>query len=57
MESPFREHFDTKYVPSDPEIAQIRAHLAPYETELERLESLICDLMTQRDRLKDYIEP
>ncbi|KAJ7893197.1 hypothetical protein B0H13DRAFT_1523668, partial [Mycena leptocephala] len=57
MESPFREHFATNYVPSGLDIERIRAHLGPYEAELERLESLMRELTAQRDRLKTYIEP
>ncbi|KAF7368801.1 hypothetical protein MVEN_00205200 [Mycena venus] len=64
MESPFRERFNTNYVPEDAEIQRIRSHLAPHEAELARLESLIRDLnvqikalTVQRDRVKDYIDP
>lgn len=57
MESPFREHFNTNYVPTDAEIERIRAHLIPHENELARLESLIDDLIIQRNQIRDYIEP
>ncbi|KAJ7633399.1 hypothetical protein DFH06DRAFT_691571 [Mycena polygramma] len=57
MESPFRENFDTNYVPTDAEVEQIRAHITPYEAELARLESLVRDLTIQRARVKNYIEP
>ncbi|KAJ7603237.1 hypothetical protein DFH06DRAFT_1256622 [Mycena polygramma] len=57
-ESPFREHFNTNYVPLDAELELIRAHLLPHETELARLaKSLIDQLTVQRNRLNDYIEP
>ncbi|KAF8197826.1 hypothetical protein K438DRAFT_1672658 [Mycena galopus ATCC 62051] len=56
FESPFRERFNTNYVPSDVEIDLIRAHLAPHEAELVRLESLIRDLTVQRDRVKAHID-
>ncbi|KAF7358044.1 hypothetical protein MVEN_00851600 [Mycena venus] len=57
MDSPFREHFDTNYIPSDAEIERIRAHLVPHEGELTRLESLIHVLIAQRDQIRDYIKP
>ncbi|KAJ7910543.1 hypothetical protein B0H13DRAFT_2011981 [Mycena leptocephala] len=57
MQSPFQEHFNTNYVPTDAEIERIRAHLAPHDAELARLESLIHELSIQRDRVKDYIGP
>ncbi|KAF8176884.1 hypothetical protein K438DRAFT_1846313 [Mycena galopus ATCC 62051] len=56
FESPFREHFNTNYVPTDAEIDLIRAHLAPHEAELGRLESLIHDLTVQRDRVKAHMD-
>ncbi|KAJ7657297.1 hypothetical protein DFH06DRAFT_1197914 [Mycena polygramma] len=56
-ESPFREYLHTNYVPADPEVQQIRAHLVPHEAELARLESLIHELAERRDRVKKYIEP
>ncbi|KAJ7162491.1 hypothetical protein C8R46DRAFT_1104796 [Mycena filopes] len=55
VQSPFQTHIGTNYVPLDPEIAQIRAHLVPHEAELARLEALILDLTAQRDRVRDYI--
>jgi hypothetical protein len=56
MESTFREHLHTNYVPNDAEIECICAHLAPHEAELARLDSLIRELTIQRDRVKAYIE-
>ncbi|KAJ6484002.1 hypothetical protein C8R45DRAFT_1148164 [Mycena sanguinolenta] len=57
LESPFCEHFNTNYVPTEAEIERIRAHLVPHEAELARLEALIQELAAQRDRVKQYIEP
>ncbi|KAJ7657387.1 hypothetical protein DFH06DRAFT_1473336 [Mycena polygramma] len=61
LDSPFHEHLGTNYVPTDAEIEQIRTHLLPHEAELARLEILleilIQDLTTQRDRVREYIEP
>ncbi|KAJ6484054.1 hypothetical protein C8R45DRAFT_793247, partial [Mycena sanguinolenta] len=54
--SPFREHFCTNYVPTDTEIQEIRAHLAPHEAELVRRKTLIQELRAQRNRVKEYIE-
>ncbi|KAJ7817497.1 hypothetical protein B0H14DRAFT_2237770, partial [Mycena olivaceomarginata] len=56
MESPFRQCFNTNYVPTDAEIESIRTHLIPHEAELARLESLICEFVVQRDRVKDHID-
>ncbi|KAJ6530266.1 hypothetical protein B0H19DRAFT_904173, partial [Mycena capillaripes] len=56
MESPFRQHLNTNYAPTDAEIDRIRAHLAPHEAELARLEALIRDLTAQRDRVKDHVD-
>ncbi|KAJ6530244.1 hypothetical protein B0H19DRAFT_1192570 [Mycena capillaripes] len=56
MESPFRQHFNTNYAPTDAEIDRIRVHLAPHEAELARLEALIRDLTAQRDRVKDHVD-
>ncbi|KAK6977588.1 hypothetical protein R3P38DRAFT_3295170 [Favolaschia claudopus] len=55
-ESPFKSHINTNYIPTDPEISQIRGHLVPHEAELVRLDALIQDLCAQRDRVKDYVE-
>ncbi|KAF7358051.1 hypothetical protein MVEN_00852400 [Mycena venus] len=57
LESPFRKHFNTNYVPTDADIECIRTHLVPHEAELARLEKLIHELTTQRDRVKNYIAP
>ncbi|KAK6977578.1 hypothetical protein R3P38DRAFT_2666335 [Favolaschia claudopus] len=56
LESPFESHLNTSYIPTDPEISQIQAHLLRHETELARLDALIQDLCAQRDRIKDYVE-
>ncbi|KAJ7764415.1 hypothetical protein B0H16DRAFT_1265181, partial [Mycena metata] len=56
IESPFRSHLGTNYVPSDPEIEEIAAHLAPHEGELALLDALLLELTAQRDRVKDYID-
>ncbi|KAK6996917.1 hypothetical protein R3P38DRAFT_3068450, partial [Favolaschia claudopus] len=55
-ESPFKSHLNTNYIPTDPEISQIRAHLLPHEAELASLDALIQDLCVQRDRVKDYVD-
>ncbi|KAJ6484832.1 hypothetical protein C8R45DRAFT_1214769 [Mycena sanguinolenta] len=57
LDSPFREHLNTKYVPTDAEMERIRAHLAPHEAELVRLDRLIESLAAQRGRIKSYVEP
>ncbi|KAK7001467.1 hypothetical protein R3P38DRAFT_2649607 [Favolaschia claudopus] len=55
-ESPFQSHLKTNYIPTDPEISQIRAHLLPHEAEVARLDALIQDLCAQRERMKDYVD-
>ncbi|KAJ6493480.1 hypothetical protein DFH09DRAFT_947085, partial [Mycena vulgaris] len=45
----FSRHFNTNYVPTELEIQQIR-------TKLARLETLIRDLTSQCDKIKDYID-
>ncbi|KAJ7167261.1 hypothetical protein C8R43DRAFT_1232223 [Mycena crocata] len=55
MESPFARYLHTNYIPSDSEIKQIKALLAPRCLEVSRLESLIKDLSAQRDNLAEYI--
>ncbi|KAJ6484027.1 hypothetical protein C8R45DRAFT_1075323 [Mycena sanguinolenta] len=52
LKSPFCEHFNTNYVPTEAGIERIRAHLMPHEAELARLEALIQELTAQRDRVK-----
>ncbi|KAK6996899.1 hypothetical protein R3P38DRAFT_3068324, partial [Favolaschia claudopus] len=52
----FSEYIGTNYIPTDTEIAQIGAHLVPYEMELVHLEAQIQALSVQRDRLKSYID-
>ncbi|KAJ7603686.1 hypothetical protein DFH06DRAFT_1151672 [Mycena polygramma] len=56
MESPFREHFNTNYVPSDSEIERIRAYLVAHEAELARLDSLIHELAFRREQVKNHIQ-
>ncbi|KAK7001472.1 hypothetical protein R3P38DRAFT_3049321 [Favolaschia claudopus] len=53
--SPFHQHLHTNYIPTDAEIGAIRAHLLPHEAELARLDALIRDLSSQRDRVKRYV--
>ncbi|KAK6977586.1 hypothetical protein R3P38DRAFT_3123704 [Favolaschia claudopus] len=55
-ESPFQSHLYTNYIPTDPEISQIRAHLVPHEAELVHLDALIQDLCAQRVRVKAYLD-
>ncbi|KAK6981573.1 hypothetical protein R3P38DRAFT_2366857, partial [Favolaschia claudopus] len=47
----------TEHTPSDPQIDQIRAHLATYEAELVRLDALIESLTLQRTQVEEYIAP
>ncbi|KAK6980738.1 hypothetical protein R3P38DRAFT_3411136 [Favolaschia claudopus] len=56
-QSPYFQHINTNYVPTDTEVADIRAHLEPHEAELLRLESLIEQLTLQRNRVREYILP
>ncbi|KAK6996913.1 hypothetical protein R3P38DRAFT_1948038 [Favolaschia claudopus] len=56
LESPFKSHLYTNYIPTDPEISQIGTHLLPHEAELARLDALIQDLCAQRDRVKNYVD-
>ncbi|KAK7006408.1 hypothetical protein R3P38DRAFT_3282712 [Favolaschia claudopus] len=56
-QSPYFQHINTNYIPTDTEAADIRAHLEPHEAELLRLESLIEQLALQRNRVRDYILP
>ncbi|KAJ7151790.1 hypothetical protein C8R43DRAFT_1004385 [Mycena crocata] len=56
MESPFKEHLNTNYIPTDSEIEDIHSHLVSHEAELERLNALLSDLSAQRDRLQDYVD-
>ncbi|KAJ7720526.1 hypothetical protein B0H16DRAFT_1792738 [Mycena metata] len=55
MESPFDQYLNTNYIPTDAEIEQVSAHLAPHEAELAQLESLISSLCFKRDRLQSYV--
>ncbi|KAK6981168.1 hypothetical protein R3P38DRAFT_3115369 [Favolaschia claudopus] len=55
-QSSFFQHLNTNYAPTDTEIGDIQTHLSPYEVELARLESVILELFTQRERLREYIE-
>ncbi|KAK6980686.1 hypothetical protein R3P38DRAFT_3376633 [Favolaschia claudopus] len=56
-QSPYFEHINTNYIPTDTQVADIRVHLEPHEAELIRLESLIEQLTLQRNRVRDYILP
>ncbi|KAJ7244913.1 hypothetical protein C8J57DRAFT_1363350, partial [Mycena rebaudengoi] len=56
METPFVQYLHTNYVPTPDEIDYIRSDLIPHSKELMRLEALICELSTKRDRLKEYID-
>ncbi|KAJ7733862.1 hypothetical protein DFH07DRAFT_845218 [Mycena maculata] len=54
-ESPFAQHLNTNYSPSDSEVKWIHSHLVPHVLEVSRLESLIRDLSAQRERTLAYI--
>ncbi|KAK6992923.1 hypothetical protein R3P38DRAFT_3078369 [Favolaschia claudopus] len=56
-QSPFFQHFNTNYVPTDAEIDDIRTHISPYDSELGRLDFVIQKLSAQRERLQKYVEP
>ncbi|KAJ7935840.1 hypothetical protein B0H13DRAFT_2649502 [Mycena leptocephala] len=56
MDSPFAQHLNTNYAPSDPEIKHIQSHLIPHVLEVSRLDSLIRRLSAQRERTVEYIE-
>ncbi|KAJ7131065.1 hypothetical protein C8R44DRAFT_774345 [Mycena epipterygia] len=56
MGSPFAEHFHTNYVPSEAEMERIRVHLIAHSQEVLRLDSIIQDLASQRDKLVHYID-
>ncbi|KAJ7486724.1 hypothetical protein FB451DRAFT_1126977 [Mycena latifolia] len=55
-ESPFSRYLNTNYAPSDSEVKQIQAHLVPHSVEASRLEALILELSTQRDKILHYID-
>ncbi|KAK6981562.1 hypothetical protein R3P38DRAFT_3113697 [Favolaschia claudopus] len=55
--SPFQHALGTNFIPSEPEVDQIRAHLSPHEAELTRIGSLIASLEIQRSRMASYILP
>lgn len=55
MESPFTQHLHTNHVPTDVEVECIRTLLMPHSEEVLRLEALIQDLTSQREKLVDYI--
>ncbi|KAJ7727543.1 hypothetical protein DFH07DRAFT_896211 [Mycena maculata] len=55
MESPFAQHLNTNYAPSDFEVKGIQSHLIPYVDEISRLDSLIRDLSAQREKTLQYI--
>jgi hypothetical protein len=40
MESPFAQHLNTNYAPSDAEVASIQSHLIPHILEVSRLEKV-----------------
>ncbi|KAJ7785186.1 hypothetical protein DFH07DRAFT_699116, partial [Mycena maculata] len=56
MESPFAQHLDTNYTPSDTEIKWIKSHLLPHILEVSRLDALIQDLSVRRDKTQEYID-
>ncbi|KAJ7473920.1 hypothetical protein B0H11DRAFT_1811057 [Mycena galericulata] len=56
MESPFAQHLNTNYAPSDSEVKWLESHLAPHILEVSRLDSLIRDLSAQRARISQYID-
>ncbi|KAK6977580.1 hypothetical protein R3P38DRAFT_2810118 [Favolaschia claudopus] len=53
---PLHSIFNTNYIPLDPEISQIRAHILPYEAELAKLNTLIQCLRDRRDQVKFYVD-
>ncbi|KAJ6492464.1 hypothetical protein C8R47DRAFT_1120802 [Mycena vitilis] len=55
MESPFSRYLHTNYVPRDAEVKAIRSHLVAHTLEVSRLEALILDLSTQRQKKLEYI--
>ncbi|KAJ7171293.1 hypothetical protein C8R46DRAFT_183872 [Mycena filopes] len=56
MASPIAQYLNTNYAPSDSELKWIQSHLIPHIHELSRLDSLIQDLVAQRDKTLTYIE-
>ncbi|KAJ7486721.1 hypothetical protein FB451DRAFT_1168128 [Mycena latifolia] len=55
-ESPFSRYLNTNYAPSDSEVKQIQAHIIPHFVEASRLEALILELSTQREKVLHYID-
>ncbi|KAK7002210.1 hypothetical protein R3P38DRAFT_3605046 [Favolaschia claudopus] len=55
-DSPFHDNLNTNYIPTEAEIADIRAHLAPREAELARLSAAIQELAAKRERMEEYIQ-
>ncbi|KAJ7162278.1 hypothetical protein C8R46DRAFT_346944 [Mycena filopes] len=55
MESEFHRQLHTNYVPTDQEIERIRQDLVLQTKEAERLDNLIQELSTQRDKIRTYI--
>ncbi|KAK6996908.1 hypothetical protein R3P38DRAFT_2654363 [Favolaschia claudopus] len=53
---PFQSILNTNYIPTDPEISQIRAHILPYEAELAKLNAFIKHLRARRDQVKFYVD-
>ncbi|KAJ7364933.1 hypothetical protein DFH08DRAFT_1073450 [Mycena albidolilacea] len=52
-ESPFADRLNTNYIPSDPEIAEIRALLADPADELARVEARIEEMEIALGQLKE----
>ncbi|KAJ6485385.1 hypothetical protein C8R47DRAFT_537908 [Mycena vitilis] len=55
MLSPFAQHLNTNYVPTESEVKEICSHLESYTLEVSRLEALIEDLSKQRQKALNYI--
>ncbi|KAJ7131062.1 hypothetical protein C8R44DRAFT_871600 [Mycena epipterygia] len=56
MQSPFAQHLHTNYVPSDWEVKHIHAHIESCAPEVQRLDSLIQDLICRRVKLVSHLE-
>ncbi|KAJ7486685.1 hypothetical protein FB451DRAFT_1391576 [Mycena latifolia] len=56
MDSPFAQFLSTNYAPSDSEVKQIQTHLVSHLLEASRLEALILELSTQREKTLRYID-
>ncbi|KAJ7635212.1 hypothetical protein FB45DRAFT_911064 [Roridomyces roridus] len=55
-DSPFAQHLNTNYAPSEHEMKWIQSHLVPVSEEIARLDALIQDLAAQRQKAQDYID-